>query len=165
MKKLLLVLGLFLGVAVAQGQTNTPTPSNTPTPTPTATATFTPSQTFTPSSTPTPVAGLPRPSVTLLIASGGTLSSMARLNEGQVQSITIHPPAAIDGTVTVLVADDATTPVWRTLQYPNTNTDVTLVALKTVTITDVTAALLQIKESSSAAAARSFVVTSVRKFQ
>ncbi len=145
MKRILTAAALALGLAAfATAQTATPTntPTPTQTPTPTATPTVTPQQLANP--------------VTLVVPSGATTSNEVLLNPDMRADLTIYVPGTIDGTVTVEVAD-AIGGTFRTLQTL-AGADVALAAGKAVPIGPVIAATLRIKEGTTAAAARTFIV-------
>jgi hypothetical protein len=155
MRKILALL-LFLGAGTALAQTNTPTPSNTPTPT------YTPSNTptFTPTYTPTPRSLVEIGSgLNLIVPSGATDTNEALLGETQLWGLTIFSPATIDGTVTVQVAPSSGG-TFVTLQVI-AGTDLALAASKGVSFQAV-AGKIRVHESSSAAAARTFVIVGAR---
>lgn len=142
---------------------NTPTrtPTNTPTNTATRTPSNTPTRTLTPSVTNTPTAQPLTPIATLVVPSGGTISNELALNPGMRAELTIYVPAAVDGTVTVEVVDVAGG-TWKTYQAVS-GTDLTLVAAKATPIENLGATRLRIKESSTAAASRVFIVMGTMK--
>ncbi len=93
----------------------------------------------------------------MVIANGGTVSSTVggRLLR-TVRSIAIHGPSALTGTATLQAADDVAESAFIPVQ--SGGSDVTITAVKTLTLTETPFGTLRIVSGSAEGAERTFPV-------